>query len=153
LEQRVPIPETKGQLWAALLDVNATLDEAVRLYAKPGNQERIIQHPVYRTIANSLSGMHELMAVEGMDQLIQRGFDNIVVDTAPSRHALEVFDKPEIFAGFSDSGKVKLAGRIYQFTESIGLNSLGRGAVDFYSKVESILGANMVRQLLDFYSL
>jgi anion-transporting ArsA/GET3 family ATPase len=153
LEERVTAPGAKGELWAALLDVNATLDEAVRLYARPGNHERILQHPVYRTIAHSLSGMQELMAVERLDQLIQRGFDNIVVDTAPSRHALEVFDKPEIFAGFSDSGKVKLAGRAYQFADAIGLTTLGRGAADLYCRVESILGANMVRQLLDFYSL
>ena len=45
--------------------------------------------------------MNELMAVERMDQLMQRGFDNIIVDTAPSRHAFDVFDKPELFAGFS----------------------------------------------------
>ncbi len=153
LELRVPVDGAKGELWAALVDVNATLDEAVRLYAKPGSHERILQHPIYRTIAHSLSGMQELMAVERMDQLIQRGFDNIVVDTAPSRHAFEVFDKPEIFAGFSDSKKVKLVGRTYQLAEAIGLTTLSRSAADIYVKVESMLGANMVRQLLDFYSL
>jgi anion-transporting ArsA/GET3 family ATPase len=153
LEQRVDVPNAKGELWASLLDVNATLDEAVRLYAKPGTHERILQHPIYRSIADSLSGMQELMAVERMDQLIQRGFDNIVVDTAPSRHAFEVFDKPEIFAGFSDSGKVKLVARTYHFAEAIGLAALSRGAADIYSKVESILGVNMVHQTLDFYSL
>jgi anion-transporting ArsA/GET3 family ATPase len=153
LEQRVPVEDAKGELWAALLDVNATLDEAVRLYAKPGNQARILEHPIYRTIASSLSGMHELMAVERIDQLILRGFDNIVVDTAPSRHALDVFDKPELFADFSDSGRVRLVSRTYQFAEAVGLISLGRGALEFYSRVESILGANMVRQMLDFYSL
>jgi anion-transporting ArsA/GET3 family ATPase len=153
LEQRVPVPEAKGELWAALLDVNATLDEAVRLYGKPGNQARILEHPIYRTIAHSLSGMQELMGVERIDQLIQRGFDNIVVDTAPSRHALDVFDKPDLFADFSESRKVRLASRTYQFAEAVGLTALGRGALDFYSRVESILGANMVRQMLDFYSL
>src|SRR5262249_14856289 len=68
LEQRVPVEDAKGELWAALLDVNATLDEAVRLYGRPGDQARILQHPIYRTIASSLSGMQELMAVERMDQ-------------------------------------------------------------------------------------
>jgi anion-transporting ArsA/GET3 family ATPase len=153
LEQRVAVEEATGELWAALLDVNATLGEAVRLYAKPGSQERILQHPIYRSIAGSLSGMHELMAVERIDQLIQRGFTSIVVDTAPSRHALDVFDKPELFADFSDSGKVRLVSRTYQFAEAVGLTAIGRGALEFYSRVESILGAGMVRQMLDFYSL
>ena len=153
LEQRAPVPDAKGELWAALLDVNATLDEAVRLYGKPGSRERILQHPIYHTIASSLAGMQELMAVERMDQLIQRGFDDLVIDTPPSRHAFEAFDKPEIFAGFSDSGKVRLVGRTYHFVEAIGLTTLSRGAMDFYCKVESMLGANLVRQVLDFYSM
>jgi anion-transporting ArsA/GET3 family ATPase len=153
LEQRVPVHGAKGELWAALLDVKATLDEAVRLYAKPGNQARILQHPIYHSIAGSLSGMSELMAVERIDQLILRGFGNIVVDTAPSRHALDVFDKPELFADFSDSRKVKLVSRTYQFAEAVGLTTIGRGALEFYSRVESVLGANIVRQILDFYSL
>jgi anion-transporting ArsA/GET3 family ATPase len=153
LEQRVPVPDAKGELWAALLDVEATLDEAVRLYAKPGNQARILEHPIYRSIAGSLSGMAELMAVERIDQLILRGFDNIVVDTAPSRHALDVFDKPELFADFSDSGKVRFVSRTYQFAEAVGLTALGRGALELSSRVESILGTTMVRQMLDFYSL
>lgn len=153
LEQRVPVPDATGELWAALLDVNATLDEAVRLYAKPGTQARILEHPIYRTIASSLSGMQELMAVERIDQLILRGFDNIVVDTAPSRHALDVFDKPELFADFSDSRRVRLVSRTYQFADAVGLTTIGRGALEFYSRVESILGTNMVRQMLDFYSL
>ena len=48
---------------------------------------------------------------------------------------------------------MKLVGRVAQLTEAIGLNALGRGAMEFYTRAESILGANMVRQLLDFYSL
>jgi len=153
LEQRVPVPDAKGELWAALLDVEATLDDAVRLYAKPGNEARILQHPIYRSIAGSLSGMSELMAVERIDQLMLRGFDNIVVDTAPSRHALDVFDKPELFADFSDSRKVRFVSRTYQFADAVGLTAVGRGAIEFYSRVESVLGATMVRQMLDFYSL
>jgi anion-transporting ArsA/GET3 family ATPase len=152
-EQRVPVPDAKGELWAALLDVKATLDDAVLLHGKPANREKILQHPIYLTIANSLSGMQELMAVERIDQLIRRGFDNIVVDTAPSRHALDTFDKPVLFADFSDSGKVRFVSRTYKFAESLGLTTIGKGAIEIYSRAESILGTNMVRQILDFYSL
>lgn len=152
-EQRVPIEDARGELWAALLDVNATLDEAVRLYAKPANRERILRHPIYRTIASSLAGMQELMAVERIDQLIRRGFENIVVDTAPSRHALDIFDKPALFADFSDSGKVRFIGRTYRFAEAVGLTGFSRSALEVYSRAEAIFGANMVSQILDFYSL
>jgi anion-transporting ArsA/GET3 family ATPase len=153
LEQRVPVDDAEGELWAALLDVNATLDEAVRLYAKPRDQQRILEHPIYRTIANSLSGMQELMAVERIDQLIRRGFDNLVIDTAPARHALDIFDKPMLFADFSESGRVRFVSRTYKFAEALGLTTIGRGAVEVYGRVESIMGTTMVKEILDFYSL
>ncbi len=154
LEQTVPLdPPATGELWAALLDVRATLDEAVRLYGKPDAVDRILNHPIYATIADSLSGMQELMAVERIDQLIRRGFESIVVDTAPSRHAFEFLDKPMFFSDLVDSNWVKLVGRTYKFVERTGMMSLGRKTVDLYARVESILGANLVRQVLDFYSL
>jgi anion-transporting ArsA/GET3 family ATPase len=153
-EQRVPLNDPQaGELWAALLDVRATLDEAVRLYAKPGMTERILTHPIYAMIANSLAGMQELMAIERIDQLRLRGFDHIVVDTAPSRHAFEILDKPALFADFSSSRKVKLVGRTYQFAAGLGLGFIGKSALDVYGRVESILGVNLVRQILDFYSI
>jgi anion-transporting ArsA/GET3 family ATPase len=153
-EQRVPLDgDCPGELWAGLLDVRATLDEAVRLYAKPASVDRILNHQIYATIANSLSGMQELMAVERIDQLRLRGFDHLVIDTAPSRHAFEILDKPALFADFSSSKKVKLVGRTYRFVERLGLNTIGRNALDIYSRAESILGVNLVRQILDFYSI
>jgi anion-transporting ArsA/GET3 family ATPase len=154
LEQRVALdPAPPGELWAALLDVRATLDEAVRLYAKSGLVDPILNHPIYATIADSLVGMQELMAVERIDQLRRRGFENIIVDTAPSRHALEFLDKPMFFADLVGSGWVKLVGRTYKFVASSGMGTLGKKTIDLYARVETILGANLVRQILDFYSL
>ncbi len=154
LEQTVPLdPPAPGELWAALLDVRATLDEAVRLYGESDTADRILTHPVYATIADSLAGMMELMAVERIDQLARRGFENIIVDTAPSRHALEFLDKPMFFADLAESGWVKLVGRTYNFVAKTGMMTLGRKTVDMYARAEAILGANLVRQVLDFYSL
>lgn len=153
-EQRVPLDDPKaGELWAALLDVRATLDEAVRLYAKPEMHQRILTHPIYDTIASSLAGMQELMAIERIDQLRLRGFDTIIIDTAPSRHAFEILDKPALFADFSSSRKVKLVGRTYRFAAGLGMNFIGSKALDIYAKAESILGVNLVREILDFYSI
>jgi len=154
LEQIVPLdPPAKGELWAALLNVRATLDDAVRLYGKSSTADRILKHPIYATIADSLVGMQELMAVERIDQLARRGFEHIVVDTAPSRHALEFLDKPMFFSDLAGSGWVKAVGRTYKIVERTGMLSLGRKTVDLYARAESILGANLVRQVLDFYSL
>ncbi len=154
LEQLVPLdPPAPAELWGAMLDVRSTLDDAVRMYGKPNVVDRVLAHPIYATIASSLAGMSELMAVERLDQLIRRGFDNIVVDTAPSRHALEFLDKPLFFAGLSDSSWVKLIGRTYRFAAASPLGFLSRGTFEVYSKVEGILGARLVSQILEFYSL
>lgn len=154
LEQEVPLdPAASGELWAALLDVRATLDEAVRLYAKSDVVEPILAHPIYQTIADSLVGMQELMAIERIDQLHRRGFEHIVVDTAPSRHALEFLDKPQFFADLVGSNWVRLVGRTYKFVERSGVASLGRKTIDLYARVESILGTKLVKQVLDFYSI
>lgn len=154
LEQQVPLdPAATGELWAALLDVRATLDEAVRLYAKSDLVTPILLHPIYQTVADSLAGMQELMAIERIDQLHRRGFDHIVVDTAPSRHALEFLDKPQYFADLVGSSWVRLVGRTYKFVERSGMASLGRKTIDLYARVESILGTKLVKQVLDFYSI
>src|SRR6185436_10224680 len=140
-EQSVPLdPPARGELWAALLDVRATLDEAVRLHGKADTADRILNHPIYATIADSLVGMQELMAVERIDQLARRGFEHIVVDTAPSRHALEFLEKPMAFSELAGSGWVKLVGRTYKFVSGTGMLSLGRKTIDLYARAEAILG-------------
>ena len=151
-EQRVPI-EASGELWAALLDTRSTLDEAVRRRAKPGIAEKIYADPIYKSLGVSLPGMNELMAIERIHQLVDRGFDDLVIDTAPSRHAPEVFDRPTFAAELLGSNRVKLVGRTYKFFEATGLAAIGRGALDIFKRVEAILGANLVRQILDFYSI
>lgn len=153
LEQRVELDPPAAELWGSLLDVRATLDEAVRLYGKPELVDRILTHPIYATIADSLVGMNELMAVERLDQLIRRGFDNLVVDTAPSRHALEFLDKPVFFAELAGSAPVKFAGRTYRFAASTPLGLFSKATMKLYQQVESVLGSRLVSQILDFYAI
>src|SRR5262249_17101059 len=154
LQEQVRLdPPASGELWAEMLDVRGTLDEAVRLNTEADLGERILKHPIYASIASSLAGMQELMAIERIHQLIARGFEDIVVDTAPSRHALEFLDKPASFASLADSHWVRLVGRTYRFVEKTGMLSLGGKTIDLYKRVESILGQTMVQQVLDFYAL
>src|SRR6185369_17709081 len=91
--------------------------------------------------------------VERIDQLSRHGFQHIVVDTAPSRHALEFLEKPMYFSELVGSGWVKLVGRTYKLVAGTGMMTLGRKTIDLYARAESILGASLVRQILDFYSL
>jgi anion-transporting ArsA/GET3 family ATPase len=154
-EQRVSLGSLagKGELWAGLLDVRATLDRSVLMYGEPGQAETILKHPVYQILIASLAGMQELMAIERIDQAIKDGFENLFIDTAPSRHAFEFLDKPELFAQLVSIPVVQLVGRTYKWFERSPLSGFGRKTMDLYRRIEQILGATLVRQVLDFYSV
>ncbi|MGI8785772.1 MAG: ArsA family ATPase [Acidobacteriota bacterium] len=154
-QQQVPVESAAdGQLWAALLETRSTLDRAVQSYAtSPQQVETILKHPIYEVLISSLAGMQELMAIERLDQALRDDFERIVVDTAPSRHALEFLDKPEQFGQLVSFPLVQLVGRTYKWFEGSRLSRWGRQSVDLYSKVEELLGATLVRQVLDFYSI
>lgn len=154
-QQRVPLEDAgaKGELWAAMLDVGSTLDRAVHLYAQPKQAEVVLNHPIYKVLVNSLAGMQELLAVERLDQAIKDGFETVIIDTAPARHAFEFLDKPEFFAELVSYPLVQLVGRTYKLWEQSPLSRLSRASLELYSRVEVLLGATLVRQVLDFYSV
>ncbi|MBI3895859.1 MAG: ArsA family ATPase [Acidobacteria bacterium] len=155
LEQRVPLDllEGKGELWAALLDVRASLDRAVLRYAKPQEAKTILEHPVYQILITSLAGMQELLAIERIHQALEDGFTSIVIDTAPSRHALEFLDKPEFFTHLVSTPLVKLVGRTYKLWMASPLTLISKMSFELYSRVEEILGTALVHQILEFFSI
>jgi anion-transporting ArsA/GET3 family ATPase len=135
------------------MNVRGALDRAVRLHAKPDQARRILAHPIYQSLIASLAGMQELMAIERLDQAIADGFESIVVDTAPTRHALEFLDKPEYFVQLVSSPVVKVVGRAYRLLERTPLAFFGRATLEVYARAEELLGATLVRQILDFYAV
>ena len=86
-----------GRLSALMLDTRATFDGLVRRYARDEEQvSRILVNGFYRNIASALSGTQEYMAMEKLHELHEDGgYDLIVVDTPPSRHALDFLDAPQ----------------------------------------------------------
>jgi len=145
--------DAKGELWAAQLDVAASLNRAVLETAEPKQAQAVLAHPIYKVLLQSLAGMQELMAVERIDQALDDGFETISIDTAPSRHALEFVDKPESFAQLVSFPLVRLVGRTYKWWEASRLASLSRKSFELYARVEAMLGATLTRQILDFFSI
>src|ERR1700719_5084834 len=88
--QRVQLgPEVKGELHAMMLDMRRTFDEMVLQYSGPERGEAILDNQFYQTVATSLAGTQEYMAMEKLGQLLaQDKWDLIGVDTPPSRNAL-----------------------------------------------------------------
>jgi anion-transporting ArsA/GET3 family ATPase len=153
-DQKVPLESisSRGELWAALLDVRATMDRMVRRLGEPRKVEALLHHPVYQFLIASLAGMNELVAIECIDQAMRDGFETLFIDTAPSRHAFEFLDKPEFFVQLINFPMVKLVGRTYKWWQKSASAILGRKSLDLYAGVEGILGATLVRQILDFFS-
>ena len=91
-----------GELWALMLDAASTFDRLVHEQTStPKQAAAILENPVYRAISGSLSGAQEYMAIERLHQLYTSGeWDLVIVDTPPSRHAIDLLEAPDRLIGF-----------------------------------------------------
>ena len=105
--------ESGGSLDAMMLDMKRTFDEVVESQATPEKAKQILENPFYIALSSSFAGTQEYMAMEKLGQLqrdAQRAatYDLIVVDTPPSRSALDFLDAPERLSSFLDGRFVRL---------------------------------------------
>ena len=91
-----------GELWAVVLDPKGTFDDLVRRYAASDQQaESILANRIYRNLTGALSGTQEYMAMEKLHQLTSSGdYDLVVVDTPPTRNAMDFLDAPRRLTRF-----------------------------------------------------
>ena len=102
----ISLPEhAKGRLSAMMLDPKRTFDEVIGRHAPdPGSRERLLNNPFYQEASRSLAGCQEYMAMEELFSLSSQGsYDLVILDTPPSRHALDFLDAPERLRGFFES--------------------------------------------------
>ena len=129
--------ERGGTLDAMMLDMKRTFDEVVQAHATPEKAEQILANPFYQAVSSSFAGTQEYMAMEKLGQLkveADRDPDNprwdlIVVDTPPSRSALDFLDAPKRLGSFLDGRFIRLlaapakaGGRAYLRVFSAGVN-------------------------------
>lgn len=146
--QQVPLDrEVSGQLYAMMLDMRHTFDEMVIQYSGSERAEAILNNQFYQTVATSLAGTQEYMAMEKLGQLLaQDRWDLVVVDTPPSRNALDFLDAPKRLGSFMDSRLWRLllgSGR--------GIGRIITGAVGLAMKaLSTILGSQMLSDASSF---
>ncbi len=147
----VPLPEgTTGSMHAMMLDMKRTFDEVVEEHADPERARQILANPFYQTLSTSFSGTQEYMAMEKLGQLRQSGdWDLIVVDTPPSRSALDFLDAPKRLGRFLD-------GRLIRFLSAPAgtgaFRLLGAGFNLVTSTIGRIVGAQFLGDLRAFVS-
>ena len=140
-----------GSLDAMMLDMKRTFDEVVLAHSTPERAQAIMDNPFYQSLSSSFSGTQEYMAMEKLGQLRAEGrWDLIIVDTPPSRSALDFLDAPKRLGSFLDGrfirvlmGGAKTGGRAY-------LKVLGAGLGAVTSVLTKVLGAQVLKDLQAF---
>src|SRR6201993_3782054 len=139
-----------GSLHAMMLDMKRTFDEIVEAHADPGRAKQILANPFYQSLPSSFAGTQEYMAMEKLGQLRRSDeWDLIVVDTPPSRSALDFLDAPERLGRFLDGRLIRVltapvkAGRPFGRVLNAGL-SVMTGAMT------KLLGAQVLRDAQTF---
>jgi anion-transporting ArsA/GET3 family ATPase len=140
-----------GELHAMMLDMKRTFDEIVEAHAPPERAEQIFANPFYQSLSSSFAGTQEYMAMEKLGQLRARDeWDLIVVDTPPSRSALDFLDAPQRLGRFLDGRMLRLllaparaGGRAY-------LRVVGASFSLFTRVLTRILGTDALRDLSAF---
>src|SRR5689334_21556446 len=98
-----PVKGVEGELFAMMLDMKRTFDDVVSAHSTPDRAEQIFANPFYQALASSFAGTQEYMAMEKLSQLAESDeWDLIVVDTPPSRSALDFLVAPERLGRFLD---------------------------------------------------
>src|SRR5207344_1984375 len=98
-----------GSLHAMMLDMKRTFDEIVEAHSDPDRAAQILANPFYQSLSSSFAGTQEYMAMEKLGQLRRADeWDLIVVDTPPSRSALDFLDAPQRLGRFLDGRLIRL---------------------------------------------
>jgi anion-transporting ArsA/GET3 family ATPase len=143
--------EVRGELWAMMLDPKRTFDELIeRIAPDAGRAEEIKANRVYRELSTAVSGSQELTAIAKLYELDQENeFDVLVLDTPPSRNALEFLDAPGRLNSFLEGKALKA----FMRPTGVGFRVLGRGALPLLGGLRKITGIDLITDLSVFFGL
>jgi anion-transporting ArsA/GET3 family ATPase len=139
----------RGELWAVMLDTKSTFDDLVATYsASPDQAERIQANRFYRNISGALSGTQEYMAGEKLYELHEEGdYDVVVVDTPPTRNALDFLDAPERLNRFLDHRLY----RILMTPTRAYLRAVNVAAQAFLRTLTKVVGGEVLQDAIAFF--
>ena len=138
-----------GQLWAAMLDTKESWDSLIRTHAPDTRtRDEILANPLYRNISGRFVQSHDYIAMERLFEIHSQGdYDLIVVDTPPTRNALDFLDAPERMADFFSSRLLRWL--IVPYRSRL-VNFASR---PFYQVADRILGTQFLEDIAQFFIL
>jgi anion-transporting ArsA/GET3 family ATPase len=141
--------EITGELWAMMLDSKATFDELIeRLAPDAKTRDEILANRIYRELSSAVAGSQEFTAVAKLYELDRSGrFDAIVLDTPPSRNALDFLDAPDRLTGFLEGRAL----RLFLAPSGLAAKVVGRGTSVVFSVLRRVTGVDLMEDLSVFF--
>jgi anion-transporting ArsA/GET3 family ATPase len=141
--------EMRGELWAMMLDAKRTFDELIeRLAGDERTRDEILGNRIYQELSGAVAGSQEFTAIAKLYELHREGgYDVVVLDTPPSRNALDFLDAPDRLTAFFEGRALKL------FLAPTGLAArvMGRGTSVAFGILKRITGADLLTDLSVFF--
>jgi anion-transporting ArsA/GET3 family ATPase len=143
------IETSGGELWAMMLDAKQTFDEVVREHAPDDEtRERILGNRIYQQLSTALAGSQEYMAMEKLYEVHAEGkYDLLVLDTPPSRNALDFLEAPNRLLQFIDGRALQ----VFMKPTGLGMRVFGRGASMMFGVLRRITGTDLLEDLAEFF--
>jgi anion-transporting ArsA/GET3 family ATPase len=138
-----------GHLYALMLDSKGTFDDLIHTYARtPEQAEGIMANRLYQNLTGALSGTQEYMAMEKLNELVESGeFDVVVVDTPPTRNALDLLDAPRRLTRFLENRLF----RALLLPTRVSLRAVGFATQALLRTLSKVAGAEIVQDAVAFF--
>jgi anion-transporting ArsA/GET3 family ATPase len=148
-----PAPVPGGSLWAMVLDVKSTFDALVTRHAPDAAaRARILGNRFYRHLSAALSGSHEYMAMEKLLELsTDARWDLVILDTPPTRHALDFLEAPDRLMDFLDTSVLRWFLRPYFVAGRLTLKVATRTGALALRLADRFLGLQFLQDLSEFF--
>jgi anion-transporting ArsA/GET3 family ATPase len=141
--------EGGGELWAMMLDAKATFDEVIAKHAPDEEtRDRILENRIYKQLSNALAGSQEYMAMERLFELHQEDrYDLLVLDTPPTRNALDFLDAPRRLTQFIEGRSLQ----VFMRPTGLGMRLFGRGTSMMFSILRRLTGVDLLEDISEFF--
>ncbi|CAA9529623.1 MAG: Arsenical pump-driving ATPase TEMP [uncultured Solirubrobacteraceae bacterium] len=141
--------EMKGELWAMMLDAKRTFDELIdKLAPDDKSRDEVLANRIYQELSGAVAGSQEFTAIAKLYDLDRSGeFDVLILDTPPSRNALDFLDAPDRLTGFLDGRALK----VFLAPTGIAAKVMGRGTSVVFSVMRRVTGVDLLQDLSVFF--